>query len=522
MRRRIQIYLVATALLNIHYLSAQRVLYSPFINDRAAIQYIVAGKTSDYYWVQKEKRKKVIQGRADWYVNEQQGFEIYDTRMNLVKTAPSFSITDSTLKEYLVPGNNYFDQLILSAGTQKIMLLLQRYTQEGDLVAAGRVIGSLPFKETGDSFLLIRSEDKHKLLLLGFEPVPSSPPRLHAMLFDDDWKQLSYAVYDHPFISQPFIQDDFVCSPIEHFTNIPVQLADNGQWLMASPSRTNLNFLLFHFCGSDHDISYREIVLPPSYTMEDIALYVDNEKEEAFSGILSGYHNTTYKNVHVNHYSLAKQEFDFDSSYRFNTLAAGKIKNENITKERFIAVPGAGFMLLKEYGRTYTGWYDNETYDNQWDPDVLFANIDNSNTGAIFSSSRDGYTRYNTLAGIQKNFERGDLNLFYFPAHSKDSCWSGMINKTQTTELNAPDLSYLVMPVKDRLFFLYNSFLRNDDQYASSTILDPQGNLQSTEGVIFWKFNNTLSFQQSIQITETEVAIPYEKNQRKGFAIIRF
>jgi hypothetical protein len=518
-----QIYAVVLLLLSFHFLAAQSVLYSPFIDDRSTLRFAVAGKAGNYYWLQKDKRKKIIKRNADQRFNEEQVFEIYDTRMNLVKTTSSFIISDSAIKEYLVPGNNFFDQLILSADSKKTTTFLRRYAANGELVNEAKIIGSFPFRETGNSFLLIRSEDKSRILLLGFEPVPSSPPRLHAMLFDQQWQQLSYLVYDHPFITQPFIQDDFISYPGENFTNIPVQLANNGQWLMASPSRTNLNFLLFHFCGGDNSFSYKEIVLPASYTTEDVALSVDNEKEEAFAGILSGFRSTTHKNVCVAHYSMAVQEFDFDSSYRFNTLPAGKIKKENLTKEVFVAVPGAGFMLLKEYGINFTDWYNDGVYDNnQWDPDIFFTTGINENSGTAFSVSENGYTRYNTLGGIRGDKARGDLSLFYFPAHTKDSCWSGAINQAQATELNPPYLSYLVMPAKDKLFFIYNSFLRNEDQYGTSTILDPHGNLHPEEGMVFWKFNHILSFQQSRQIETGEVAVPYQKNQRKGFAIIRF
>jgi hypothetical protein len=257
--------------------------------------------------------------------------------------------------------------------------------------------------------------------------------------------------------------------------------------------------------------------------MADVGLYIDNENQEAYAGVLSVFRSTTHKNVHVTRYSMEKQAFDFDSAYHFNTLAPEKTKNENLVRENFIALPGKGFMLLKEYGRAFTGWYDSDSdsYNNQWDPALLFAEQASSGN-TLFSETADGYTRYNKLTGSQNNFGRGDLRIFYFPAHNDDSCWSGMISKTQATELNLPYLSYLAIPEKNRLFFLYNSFLRNQDQYGSSTVLDGNGNLQPGEGLMYWKFNNTLLFQQAIHITENEVAVPYQDNQRRGFAIIRF
>ena len=100
-----------------------------------------------------------------------------------------------------------------------------------------------------------------------------------------------------------------------------------------------------------------------------------------------------------------------------------------------------------------------------------------------------------------------------------DSCWSGIINKEQITELNSSFLSYVFMPVKDKLIFLYNS-LFNNNRYSSTTILDQNGN-PVNEGLVFWKTNNTLLFQKARQISANELAIPYEKNMRNGFAIIR-
>ena len=49
-----------------------------------------------------------------------------------------------------------------------------------------------------------------------------------------------------------------------------------------------------------------------------------------------------------------------------------------------------------------------------------------------------------------------------------------------------------------------------------------QGNQVSDREVISWKSDQSLLWQQSLQITKNEVAVPYARNQRKGFAIIRF
>ena len=521
MRWRKQLYTSLMILLGCNFLAAQRVLYSPFIEARPPVHFEVAGKAGNYYWFQVEKQVRPSRGSP--IIGEEQSFVIYDSRMNPVKTIAPSLIPETVLKEYFICSNSHFDRLVLLAGHEKTILLLDRYEPDGTpLYEGGRIVGNFPFSEAGNSFLLARSEDQSKILVLCFQSIPSTAPRLHAILFDPDWNLLYYRKYEHPFITQPILQDDFISYPIEHFSISPLKLANSGQWLMLTPSRINYNYLLFNFGNTDTGFVYKEIPLPSSSGTEDLALSIDNEKEAAFAAVLSKFRYPELKNVAVVHYLMTRKEFDFDSSYRFSTLAVAQIKNENLVHESLIAVPKKGFMLLKEYGRTFTPSYEDVLYDNPWDIEALFANNSITNSLLLPSINRDGYTRLSRLEGIRRLFDRGDLNLFYFPALRGDSCWSGMINKEQVTELNSPSLSYLALPVKDRLFFFYNSFFGNKGQYGSTTILDDQGNLQEEGGGVFWKFNATLDFQQSRQITGNEVAIPYANNRRNGFAIIRF
>jgi len=502
-------------------LSAQRVIYCTPVDDRYFIRWEVAGRAGDYYWIHITRKKRENRRHPDPVLFEVQNFDIYDARMNPFRTVQAYPISDTTLKEYLIAGDHYFDQLILLGGNKKTTILLQRYEPQGNRVDTGRVLGSFPFNESGNSFLLVRSEDRSKMLLLGFESVQGSAPKIHAVLFDQDWGAYYYRVYKSASFSQPFIQDDFAGYPLENFNKGPVKLANNGQWLMTAPSRTSNNFLLFHFNNTDPSFSYKDISMPVAATMEDMDLSVNNEKGEAFAGILSSLNYDVLKEVRVAHYSMNSQHFDFDSSYLLNTLVAGRIRNQNLVKEDFIAVPGRGFMLLKEYGRAFEDWYDQD-FNDHWDPAAVLAENMVPDKGVSAPALRDGYAKYSLLGPLGSTHERGDLGMFYFPACRTDSCWSGMISKEQVTELNAPNLSYLVMPVRDRLFFLYNSFIRNTDPYASTTILDTRGEVLPDEGVFFWKLKNILNFQQSRQISNDEVVVPYAEFQRRGFAIIRF
>jgi hypothetical protein len=503
------------------FLAAQRILYSPFIETRSAAHWEVAGKAGDYYWFRMENPLRPS-GRTAMN-REAQSFVIYDSRMNPVRTVIPPPVRDTQIKEYFICSNGYFDRLILLAAHEKTILLLDRYSADGTrLYENGRIVGSFPFSEGGNSILLARSEDQNRILVLGFQSLPSSPPRLHTILFDPEWNSLYYRKYEHPFITQPLLQDDFTCYPIENFTSSPLKLANDGRWFMLSPSRMNYNYLLFDFNNSDTGFTYKEIPLPPSSGMEDLALSIDNEKEAAFAAVLSKFRYTALKNVEAVHYLFTRREFDFDSSYRFSTLAGVQLKNENLVHESLIALPKKGFMLLKEYGRALAPSYEDVLSDNPWDLEALFTTHSISSSLLLPAINRDGYTRFGRLGGIRLLFDRGDLNLFYFPAVPGDSCWSGIIDKEQVTELNSPDLSYLTLPVSDRIFFFYNSFFGNEGQYGSTTILDDQGNLQTEGGAAFWKFRNTLDFQRSRQITGNEVAIPYANFMRHGFAIIRF
>src|SRR5882757_8717689 len=299
-----------TALLpfaGIPYLSAQRVMYCEPVNDRFTVRTELAGKVGDFYWMQSTHRKRTTSRTNDPRATEEQTFDIYNTRMKPVNTIPSYPISDATLKEYLVTGYNSFDQLVLLGGQRKTTLYLQRYEPDGTLVEKGRILDSLPFNESGNSWLLVRSEDQGLILLLGFQSITSYPPKLHALLFDQDWKLLSKRVYAHAYITQPFIQDDFTNYPLEDFTNSPVKLANNGQWLMTSPSRTNSNFLLFHFNAADTGLSFKEIELPMESGMEDVNLSIDNQREEATAAVLSTFHYDVLKNVRVVHYSMKQK-----------------------------------------------------------------------------------------------------------------------------------------------------------------------------------------------------------------------
>jgi hypothetical protein len=492
------------------FLGAQQVLYSPFISNQAETRFQVIGKAGNYYWVQKSK--KIFRSRKYTGVWDEGNFnfEIYDDRMNPITSVP-FAVSNDVIKEYFVPGEEYFDQLLFLKDNLQTIVLLNRFAPDGNLVATNDTLAHFPGRMKYSNFLLVRSEDKSKILLLGFETIADSLPTLHSFLYDKNWTLLNKTVYTNANISQPYVQYDLIDYPLEHFSNTAVKLANSGEWLMTVPSGTNHNFLLFHFCGLNEKFIYKEIKLSSLVSPEEIILSLDNTKQEASTGILSRIRYESVKNVRIAHYLLSDHRIDFDTSFRFNTLAS-KTKNENLYEEYFMTVPNKGFMLLKEYGKPFS-FNDQEerTYER-------------SEADSIFSSAvdvnRNEYTRYGNLAGSRTAFDRGDLSMFYFPWTRNDSCWSGIINKEQTTEITSSYLSYVFLPREDKLFFLYNEFFRYSNQYSNTTVLDQKGNTIE-EGIVYWKMKNNLVFQKARQISANELAIPYERNGRNGFAIIK-
>jgi hypothetical protein len=486
------------------YLSGQQVNYSSPVNIRTPGQFRIIGKSGDMYWIEKETLRRIYNRHESSLAPVNRQFAVFNNRLNEIREMPA-RVLPGTIKEYLVSGKSFFDQLVLVSSPGKTSIIINRYRAEENSQVQSRLVDSFPFAAAGSRFLLLRSEDLSKILLIGFEPGVGESLRVHTILFDEGWSIRHHSIAEHPYFNQPCIQDDPVAVPVESFDNLPVKLANDGEWLMASTSVTNRNYLLFDFDKHGKHFYFREIPVSPYYGVEDIALSIDEGKHELAIGLLSRYRNTSLKNVLVSHYSLTENRFDFDSSYQFNSLA-GRFRNQNLSNESFVAIPGAGFMLFKEYGRSGDGGGISPEID-PWDPVYLlagFSDMDSRESGI----HKDGYSVKPGLQGIGSVFDRGNLTMFYFPMSRGDSTWSGIINTAQTTELNAPFLSYLIFPVGSRVYILYN----RQDRTTGRETNDP---------VIFWKMDGLLDYQKARRISLSEVAVPYRDSQRPGFAVIR-
>src|SRR5450631_2358966 len=142
MRRALQISLVVMLALHNYPLAAQMVLYSPLKNDRSILRAEVAGKAGDYYWIWTTIKKRLARRQAGKGYGEEQRFEICDDRMRPVTTISSRMDPDTALKQYLIPGGAWFDQVVLLPGAGKTLLFLDRYEPQGRALDEGRTVAS--------------------------------------------------------------------------------------------------------------------------------------------------------------------------------------------------------------------------------------------------------------------------------------------------------------------------------------------------------------------------------------------
>jgi hypothetical protein len=495
-------------------LIAQHVIYSETIHASPGLRIRVIGKTENYYWTARlQKQKNDHSQRTE--TTELLGFDLFDARLNLIRQNDPYSIA-GTAKQWLMTGKNEMDQVILTISPKKTRLICGRLNTEGEKQI--RVLDSFPFPADPSAVLMVRSEDRSKILFIAFENTEELITRLHAVLFDENWNTLYHRVISDSLFSQPCIQDDEIGSPGESFDNLPIKLANDGEWLMAGPSRVSRHFTLFHSCANGIDHQFREITVSPFYKVEDMAMSIDNEKQEMSVGLLSRYLKTSLKNVRITNYSISQGRFDFDTSYRFNTQHQNP-GNKNLSHESFVSVPGGGFMLMKEYGISIESEKPELPFVENWEAVYLLANYNETNEST--SSLAEGYTLKGGLQPIPFIRNRGDLNVFYFPAVTKDSLWSGSLVMEQHAESNNPDLSYLMIPEKNKLHIIYNSLEGSEEPLATTTTLNKQGQPTGSDALIFWKMNKILNFQQARRFAVNEVAIPYKNNRQNGFAIIR-
>ncbi len=494
---------------------AQRVIYSDNLPRRGTEQFLFAGQAGHHYWIEKDLAPRSRFRDKDNEPAERR-LMLMDERMQ-----PETEIDLPALgmeKAWLVAGREFFDQLSVRCTGGKTQIELLRYTADGSGSFPLRVLDSLPYSANPGQLLLCRSTDRSRLLLMAFENLADETTRVHTLLFDQNWQLLERSTLTNPGFSQPCIQDDVIGLPGESFDNLPIKLGNQGDWVMTSVSTSSGRFVLVHGCAGGKTVSMKEMPLNAFFQMEDVAMDIDEQKGECSIGLLSRYRKTSLKHVRVSRYNLSEDRFVFDSAYHFNSLSS-QLYNSELVNESFVGIPGGGYMLFKEYGRSGIRNPLAEESAVPGDP-VFFATLFSGGPPVPASLKEDSYLKKSGLQGMRSQFDRGNLSMFYFPALSGDSTWSGLINTRQKTELNKPALSYLIFPYQAGIFILYHAGEYGFSEPATTIALDRKGD-ETGDAVIFWKFNRNLDFQQAVRFAPDQIAVPFQNNQLSGFALIR-
>jgi hypothetical protein len=403
-------------------LNAQHVLYTESFPVRPSIHVQVIGRSDAFYWIEKLQKQTSNSRHHSPVPQEIQSFGLLDPTLHLMKEYPPTHIPGS-LKQWLVCGKEGLDQILVSGSSGKTKIICSHFGTDEFSNTTPKLIDSLPFSADASGLLLVRSGDLSKILLVAFENTDTGGTRVHAILFNSDWSSIYHLAFDDEQFSQPCIQDDEIGFPAESFDNLPIKLANNGEWGMAYPSRISHNFCVFHAGSNGRNYYFREIPLTPFYRMEDIAMSIDNQQQEMSIGLLSDFPNTSFKNVQIITYSMKLGKFDFDTSFHFNSEFRDP-RRKNLSHESFVAVPGAGYLFMIEYGIPHE--FENPVLPvfSNWETAYLLANY--TETFNEKEPVQGGYSLSRGLSPIPTVRMRGDLNLFYFPAISKDSTWSGI------------------------------------------------------------------------------------------------
>lgn len=495
---------------------AQSVLYSSTVSNDVNTSFNVIGKAGNFYWLYKCKKTNTIKnGVIMWPPKEAFSFEVYDTRLNRVKEI-GYTLSDSVLKQYLIPQRACFDQVIFKKYNNKTSVVVNRFTQDGDTAVTNAHLFDFPGKMALEDLIVTRSPDRTKILILGFVPTSDVTPDLYARVYSREWELLHETVYKEGNLVQPFIQYELTENVLEASDASPIKLTNSGDWLMVAPARRRNNFVLCHFKKEDSSFVQTDVQQPQGQGIEYCSLSVE-EGRDAYVGVLENI-TPADKRVRIMQYNLTHASLGHDTTYSFHLPNAYKKQEHYLFEQEFIQIPGKGFMYLKEYGKRYFIDYSGEEVMLDHEQEYPA----HSNIPAKVKFNKNEYTRNNLLSETKKRFERGDLSVKYFPFRPADTCWGGLLHVEQSTQLRYADLSYACVPAGDKIIFLYNSLAKNDHKVSSSIVLDQHGQ-PVDEGIIFWRPGNVLDFQKARLIGAGELCVPFERNSRiQGFSIIRF
>ena len=135
---------------------AQSVLYSSTIGNDSYTNFQIIGKAGNFYWLYKSKKR----GHT-WPLKEDRSFEVYDDRLHRVKEINS-SLSDSVVKQYLIPQKYSFDQLMFKQGLNKTSVVINRFSQDGGEIKNAHLL-DFPGEMALEDLLVSRSPDWTKI-----------------------------------------------------------------------------------------------------------------------------------------------------------------------------------------------------------------------------------------------------------------------------------------------------------------------------------------------------------------------
>jgi hypothetical protein len=217
---------------------AQSVIYSSTISTDINTSFEVIGKAGNFYWLYKNKKN----GGRTWPPKEERSFEVYDDRLHLVKEISSLPLSDSVLKQYLIPQKYSFDQLMFKKALNKTSVMVNRFTQEGAEIVSNAHLFDFPAEMALEDLLVTRSPDRSKILLLGFVPSAGATPYVYARVYTRDWVLLQETINKEGNLLQPFIQYELTEHVLESTDASPIKLTNKGGSRKTSKKLCTLSF----------------------------------------------------------------------------------------------------------------------------------------------------------------------------------------------------------------------------------------------------------------------------------------
>ena len=144
---------------------AQHVIYSPFFYSKSLIRFQIIGNSGDYYWAEKLQKPKYSGRKGTTDIPPLLSIDLFNAKLELLNETQT-SAVPGVEKQWLLAGNKGLDQLFITNSSGKTKIICRRYFAGENIASQTRLIDSLPFSARASSYILVRSEDHSKNLLV--------------------------------------------------------------------------------------------------------------------------------------------------------------------------------------------------------------------------------------------------------------------------------------------------------------------------------------------------------------------